>query len=146
MDEDEKDRILNSIRMVLGRSVYTGKKGEPLTLKEWDDRMGDLEYRRVGYDEIPQTSKNPASYVSTVWLGIDHNFFPNGPPITFETMRFDLVAKPSEFGGHMYHPALEFPDPCNPDETTEQERYSTEEQASIGHKTIVRLIQEREMS
>ena len=58
--------------------------------------------------------------VSTVFLGIDHNFSPDDPmPILFESMVFG--------GPH--------------DET--QERYYTEEEARLGHTDLVRLVRER---
>ena len=38
--------------------------------------------RQVAWDEIPDAQ------VSTVFLGLDHNFYNNGPPILFETMIF----------------------------------------------------------
>ena len=57
--------------------------------------------------------------VSTVFLGIDHRFATNGPPILFETM---------VFGGHL---------------DGEMKRYETWEQAEAGHRKIVeRVIQE----
>jgi hypothetical protein len=146
-DDDEKKDILDTIRMFGDRPMYVGKKGEPLTLRQWSDYSEDMSYKRIGYDELPATSVCPASYVSTVWLGIDHNFLMQGPPILFETMRFSLEKEPLEmFPGRTYHPSIDFPDPQDPDRRTDQERYLTEEQASIGHRTIVRLIQEREMS
>ena len=149
MDDDEKDRILNTVRYIGSRAIYMGRKGEPLTLAEWAERSENLEYRRVSYDELPETSVNPASYVSTVWLGIDQSFgLIDHPPILFETMRFAIEAKPMTWpDGHVsqYHPALEFPDPEG-DGTTERMQYYTEEQAHITHRAIVRLIQEKEMS
>ena len=126
--------------------MYFGKKGEPLTLEEWGRVFEDIEYRRVGYDEIAPTTRYPASYVSTVWLGLDHNLFPNGPPLIFETMRFEQVpTQDHEITGRKFHQALEFPSSDPPHDYVDQERYSTEEQASLGHKAIVRLIQEKEM-
>lgn len=53
--------------------------------------------------------------VSTVFLGLDHRFGHDGPPILFETMIFG--------GAH--------------DEA--QERYCTKAEALIGHETMVRL-------
>lgn len=145
--DDERNKILDEIRYFGDRPMYIGKKGEPLTLRQWSAYSEDMSYKRIAYDELPATSVNPASYVSTVWLGIDHNFLFQGPPIIFETMRFSLEKAPLEmFPDRTYHPSLEFPDLEDPDRTTDQERYLTEEQASIGHRTIVRLIQEREMS
>jgi hypothetical protein len=53
--------------------------------------------------------------VSTVFLGIDHNFSPGGPPILFETMIF---------GGE--HDQF-------------QDRYETREEALEGHKKALAL-------
>jgi|SRR5580698_2169976 hypothetical protein len=50
--------------------------------------------------------------VSTVWLGLNHNWMP-GPPLIFETMIF----------GHTYDGY--------------QRRYSTKEQAAEAHRQIV---------
>lgn len=61
---------------------------------------------RVAETEIPGGS------VSTVFLGHDHNFWPDGPPILFESM---------VFGEH----------------SEEQHRYSTWEQAEAGHAILV---------
>jgi hypothetical protein len=54
--------------------------------------------------------------VSTVFLGLDHNFSGKGPPILFETM---------VFGGKF---------------DQEYDRYSTWEAATIGHDVWVRKI------
>lgn len=40
--------------------------------------------RRVRRDTLPD-----GTWVSTVFLGLDHGFDPDGPPILFETMIFD---------------------------------------------------------
>ena len=60
--------------------------------------------------------------ISTVFLGLDHNFGPQGPPLIFETM---------VFGG-----ALD----------QEQERYSTWEEAETGHKAMAQRVKEAEHS
>jgi hypothetical protein len=54
--------------------------------------------------------------VSTVFLGIDHDFSKDGPPILFETM---------VFGG---------------ERDQEQERYATWEEAEDGHAKFVSLM------
>ena len=64
--------------------------------------------RKVARTLLPEGVK-----VSTVFLGIDHNFGDKGPPILFETMIF---------GGSL-------------DE--EMDRYSTWEEAEAGHKRMV---------
>lgn len=56
--------------------------------------------------------------VSTVFLGIDHNFSDTGEPLLFETM---------VFGG----------------ESEEQIRYSTWEQAEAGHREVVEKLRGR---
>lgn len=61
---------------------------------------------------VKQVSVNGAK-VSTVFLGLDHNFSRSGPPLVFETM---------VFGGPM---------------DQEQQRYSTWEEAEAGHDEMV---------
>jgi hypothetical protein len=56
--------------------------------------------------------------VSTVFLGIDHNFRPDGPPLLFETMVFG--------GEHDQY----------------QDRYSTWEEAERGHAEICKMVQD----
>lgn len=95
--------------------IYYDRKGQPIydTLK-WADMFehGD---RAVG----KTTSWHGRLFISTVWLGLDHDFgwreidTPNPHPIIFETMAF--------IGGVGFA----------------QERYSTEEEAAAGHKAIV---------
>ncbi len=55
--------------------------------------------------------------VSTVFLGIDHNFSKEGPPILFETM---------VFGDERWK--------------DEQERYCTWDEAVAGHQTMVNRV------
>lgn len=54
--------------------------------------------------------------VSTVFLGIDHNFLGKGPPILFETM---------VFGG---------------EHDEDQQRYSTWDEAEAGHKEVCKKV------
>ena len=58
--------------------------------------------------------------VSTVWLGLDHNFMPGSPPAIFETM---------VFGGK--HDMW-------------QDRYATKEAALAGHERVVAALQNGE--
>jgi hypothetical protein len=37
---------------------------------------------------VDRTDINPKTYVSTVFLGMDHRYYGHGPPILFETMIF----------------------------------------------------------
>jgi hypothetical protein len=54
----------------------------------WAKRMdfSDDSKRRVAFTDIGRNGN--AVEVSTVFLGIDHNFWDEGPPILFETMVF----------------------------------------------------------
>ena len=62
-------------------------------------------------------------WVSTVLLGIDHNFEEDGPPLIFETMVFAREGK----DGNINYGELEM------------ERYSTIQEARDGHKRMVDL-------
>lgn len=64
-------------------SDYYDRDGNPITLEQWRwlfERGED--YRRVATVEVA------GCWVSTVWLGLDHNFGFGGPPHIFETMAF----------------------------------------------------------
>ena len=67
-------------------------------------------------------TKIGTSEVSTVFLGLDHNFAADGPPILYETM---------VFGG-----ALD----------QEQQRYHTGAEARTGHARMVARVQTAELS
>ena len=62
--------------------------------------------------------------VSTVDLGIDHNFLGVGAPLYYETMIFKTDKKGNiDFGGIDY-----------------QERYSTQKEAEIGHQKAIDFV------
>lgn len=92
---------------------YILKDREPVPCEdtlEWARWFEKAENRRVKQEEVA-----PGVSVSTMFLGIDHNFVPGGDHLLFETMIF---------GGprHGY-----------------QERYSTWLEAEQGHADAVRL-------
>lgn len=92
------------------RALYYDKDGKPITdTLEWAKKFEDREYRKVGYTKLTNTV-----LVSTVWLGLDHDFLEEGAPIIFETMVF-------------------VDGTC-----TDQKRYSTLEQAKEGHRKLVK--------
>ena len=96
---------------------YYDRNGAPMSLEDWVSTFAGppeemLEKKRIRYTEIPETGV----CVSTVWLGLDHQFG-DGPPLIFETMVFGL-----------------------PDEMEIMERYSTEEQAIEGHWQVVQSL------
>jgi len=75
-------------------------------LEMWSRFFEDMKNRRVGRDEVNGKT------VSTVFLGLDHNFSETGEPLLFETMIF---------GG----------------DGEECYRYSTWDEALKGHNEIV---------
>lgn len=95
-----------------GRSMFYGKDGEPISFRTW----GEL--RERGDFRIAETTVG-RYWVSTVWLGINHNYL-GDPPLIFETMVFDR----------------------DRDDMLDQymERYSTVQQAKQGHEHIVEMV------
>lgn len=90
------------------QDFYYDRHGQPLRDSEaWSRLFSDPSYKRVAEDHVTDEV-----WVSTVWLGLNHNWG-DGPPMIFETM---------VFGG-----------PWDED----QWRYSTEEEALAGHRLIV---------
>lgn len=87
-------------------SSYYDRQGKPMTLAEWA-KASEGE-RHIGQDRVGDAE------VSTVWMGLDHQFVVGGPLLIFETMIF---------GG---------------DYDEFQWRYSTEEEAAAGHLVVVR--------
>jgi hypothetical protein len=61
--------------------ILDGKVPKPVDLITWA-RWFETAERQVSRDEIC------GHLVSTVFLGVDHNFTADGPPILFETMVF----------------------------------------------------------
>ena len=86
------------------------KKGEVITLEEWAKLLEDKEYKIIQQDTLAN-----GKWVSTVWLGLDHNFS-GGEPLIFETMVFPKKGNNGEL---------------------DMERYSTEEEAIKGHKVMM---------
>lgn len=90
-------------------TMFYDRDGLPLDLMVWARKFEDWEYKRVAFDEADGVE------VSTVWLGLDHNWG-DGRPLIFETM---------VFGG-----------PHN----EEQWQYSTEAEALAGHERACGLV------
>lgn len=63
---------------------YYDRQGKVLTLMEWAALLADsnLGYKRVAEDHVDDL------WISTVWLGLDHGFEAESPPLIFETMVF----------------------------------------------------------
>ena len=77
---------------------------------EWSKDFGIVENKIVKQEELPN-----GYFVSTVWLGLNHNYG-EGKPLIFETMVFPEKGNYSD----IY-----------------MERYSTEQEAIEGHNRLV---------
>lgn len=95
--------------------LYYDRQGQPISLMTWARLLENWDYKRVRRTKLghPRTK-----VLSAVWLGLDHNFRDEGPPLLFETMLFGRDFR--ELG--MW-------------------RWSTEEDARIGHMLIADLYQ-----
>jgi hypothetical protein len=65
--------------------------GQPVPcddLMEWGRFMANIDRRRVAQDMDEGDESGAHVRVSTVFLGLDHNFFGDGPPVLWETLVF----------------------------------------------------------
>lgn len=103
--------------MALGDGLhYFNRNGEPIDLMTWAFLIDDPMYKIVARTTIVSAANPSVAYdVSTVWLGIDHNFG-HDPILIFETMIFDAGDAKD----------------CN--------RYSTVADAIAGHADMVTVV------
>src|SRR5580765_3912616 len=107
----------------MSMEIYN-RQGEPISEMEFNRLLGlevdDDLYRRVASTVVG------SYWVSTVWLGLNHRFLGDGPPIIFETMVFsnDEANDPDREGLHEF----------------DMVRYCTEEEALAGHEEMCTLI------
>ena len=85
----------------------------PATTLQWGEWLQEDRRRKI----VAKTTLNNGYRVSTVFLGLDHNYSDTGPPLLFETMIF-----PEEGMGELY-----------------MERYSTWDKALAGHERICKM-------
>lgn len=72
--------------MTLARPLYYvlhGRTAVPATVEQWAVFFGDIDNRRVAEDIVG------TRVISTVFLGLDHNYGSSGAPLIFETMIFE---------------------------------------------------------
>ncbi|MFF6988378.1 hypothetical protein [Streptomyces sp. NPDC010273] len=111
---------------------YYDRTGRPVEMMEWASLFGTPDYKHVAYTEVTSASDPAVKYrVSTVWLGINHNYL-NGPPHIFETMVFADTPDPERYRGVFE------PDPAWMDMLCR--RYSNELDAKLGHQETVILV------
>lgn len=94
--------------------ILDGRQITPVSCEDWAKwfELATIDRSRV----VRQEHIGPF-YVSTVFLGIDHRFMGEGPPIVFETMVFDMRVP----GGRM-------------GDEVAQWRYCTYDEAERGHE------------
>lgn len=63
---------------------YYDIDGNPTTWRDW---AFEFEHREVGRGIVEQLHLPNGFYVSTVWLGANHNYS-DGPPLIYESMVF----------------------------------------------------------
>lgn len=91
------------------------RQGNEIDVSSASKLLNDISYKRIAYDEIDHVR------VSTVWLGLDHRFGGDGPPLIFETMVF-----PKKNGNWL-----------DDYRDVDCQRYATEAEALAGHKEMV---------
>jgi hypothetical protein len=112
MNEDRVRDLVNY------KQTFFDRDGKAITLEE----MCIITNKDPSYKIVKQEIIDDY-LVSTVWIGIDMNFFASDKPLIFETMIFDETSNKRDSR------ALEY-----------QERYATEEEAFIGHEEAVAYI------
>jgi hypothetical protein len=100
--------------------VYYDRNGQPIDMMTWARAF------ETGEDRVVAQHWVRGWMVSTVWLGLDHNFF-GGPPLIFETMIFP--------------PGDEAPEGTWSEEYCD--RYPTEEAAQAGHDRALSWLREK---
>lgn len=115
----------------MNRPVYYDRQGKPLSRAKYLALAAEKDYARLLESTI-QTPIGPL-WVSTVWLGIDHNHGGHGPPVIFETMIFKVRKDGSTgfFDDESLDESLPVPT---------MERYQTESEAFAGHRRILKSL------
>lgn len=90
---------------------YYDMDGNAVGFDEWCRLFSDPQYKRVAETTLPG-----GCWISTVLLGIDHNFGGSVRPIIFETMVFESPSNLSEM---------------------DMRRYATKAEAQAGHDEMV---------
>jgi hypothetical protein len=111
--------------MINDKYILDGHKVIPVdNVLEWG-RWFETADRIVKQETLPN-----GIWVSTVFLGLDmaYSFAPNHKPLIFETMAFAKNKRYFKIGGRRkyFH------------EDLDQNRYSTWEEAEVGHKAMVK--------
>ena len=109
----------------IDRGMYFDRQGNSMTMIEWA-QMFENSTQAVNLRRVIAT-KVRHIWVSTVWLGLNHEWR-DGPPLIFETMMFNRHKRDRNKHSGRF-------DFCD--------RYSTEEQARRGHHRVVQVLKAR---
>ena len=112
--------------MNINEKYVLNQHNEPVVVKDlmlWAAAFEDNDKRIVRQTTVTELGEYLVSpfksvFVSTVFLGLDHNFMGEGPPIVFETM---------VFGGPFNHTMW---------------RYATWDEAVKGHEQLVKMVRD----
>lgn len=67
--------------------AYYDRNGDLISSAQWGVYFQDKDYQVLRQETIELGDVQVL--ISTVWLGMDHNFSGEGPPLIFETMVFN---------------------------------------------------------
>jgi len=110
-------RTTSSAKEDRGELIYFyDRDGKPIDALRFGELFENLKYRVIAQDHVNDIT------VSTVWLGLDHRLWGDGPPLIFETMVFNVA------------------DLDHPGHDLEMRRYSTESEAREGHRQLLELV------
>ncbi len=96
--------------------ILKGRTPVPVSMLTWARWFNDSAQRIVAQTEVRRPDADPV-LVSTVFLGLDHNYYPSGPPILFETMVFGGPLDGYQYRYATFEEALQGHQLCT-DETT----------------------------
>ena len=122
MTDDTDDNVLKNLSDILDRPRHWILKDQvpvPVDLMTWARWFEEAD-RIVKQTPILDDTLTTIYEVSTVFLGLDHNYSPTGPPLIFETM--------------VFAPQTGYQD-------LDCRRYSTWHEAEAGHAEIVQEYQ-----
>lgn len=90
------------------RPLHYDRQGQPIELLDWAAK-----FENPAYMLVVETTLASGTRITTIWIGLDHRFSGDGPPLIFETTVRGGVC------------------------SGEGERYATEAEAEVGHKRWV---------
>jgi hypothetical protein len=144
----EHDRMFKEMTG-LDRSMYYDRQGKAIGMGDWAALRNEDEDPDLDYIVVARTRFDSDLEVSTVWLGIDHNFMMHGPPIIFETMIFRHLPEPVTIETELFgsytkeRESVSLGDLDDADPWDFQQRYATEEQARTGHRAVCEELERR---